>query len=352
MKSTTNVPELTTGQEKWLEKETKDIANKYVELGQDPDLIPQYYLDIGLNHFSPTQLNAPIDIWLFKYVYLSQVQRRSLKINSRMHSGNCLQHALNLVYLEGIKPAEALGIGLFGRKKKYEPDMATYIGNGANDIELHEQNIQAFEATFWSGIEALEELKLPKDKSVTSETYVHVTLDGIHVPILGRTDFQYTDVIELKTKWRKKNRPKKDGSYTWAKSTAPDKPDRPFWTYLKQCAFYWKATGKNVHLVYACERGKQIVTRNDEGKIISKKDGKPYAIFNKENSEHFSDESLNDCINQFKVAARARQTLLQHSTNPKDLVKFIAEPDLKHFMWDVGDDFYQQGKELFYGKEK
>ena len=350
MKSTTNVPELTTGQEKWLEKETKDIANKYVELGQDPDLIPQYYLDIGLNHFSPTQLNAPIDIWLFKYVYLSQVQRRSLKINSRMHSGNCLQHALNLVYLEGIKPAEALSIGLFGRKKKYEPDMATYIGNGANDIELHEQNIQAFEATFWSGIEALEELKLPKDKSVTSETYVHVTLDGIHVPILGRTDFQYTDVIELKTKWRKKNRPKKDGSYTWAKSTAPDKPDRPFWTYLKQCAFYWKATGKNVHLVYACERGKQIVTRNDEGKIISKKDGKPYAIFNKENSEHFSDESLNDCINQFKVAARARQTLLQHSTNPKDLVKFIAEPDLKHFMWDVGDDFYQQGKELFYGK--
>ena len=352
MKSTTNVPELTTGQEKWLEKETKDIANKYVELGQDPDLIPQYYLDIGLNHFSPTQLNAPIDIWLFKYVYLSQVQRRSLKINSRMHSGNCLQHALNLVYLEGIKPAEALSIGLFGRKKKYEPDMATYIGNGANDIELHEQNIQAFEATFWSGIEALEELKLPKDKSVTSETYVHVTLDGIHVPILGRTDFQYTDVIELKTKWRKKNRPKKDGSYTWAKSTAPDKPDRPFWTYLKQCAFYWKATGKNVHLVYACERGKQIVTRNDEGKIISKKDGKPYAIFNKENSEHFSDELLNDCINQFKVAARARQTLLQHSTNPKDLVKFIAEPDLKHFMWDVGDDFYQQGKELFYGKEK
>ena len=352
MKSTTNVPELTTGQEKWLEKETKDIANKYVELGQDPDLIPQYYLDIGLNHFSPTQLNAPIDIWLFKYVYLSQVQRRSLKINSRMHSGNCLQHALNLVYLEGIKPAEALGIGLFGRKKKYEPDMASYIGNGADDRELHEQNIQAFEATFWSGIEALEELKLPKDKSVTSETYVHVTLDGIHVPILGRTDFQYTDVIELKTKWRKKNRPKKDGSYTWAKSTAPDKPDRPFWTYLKQCAFYWKATGKNVHLVYACERGKQIVTRNDEGKIISKKDGKPYAIFNKKNSEHFSDESLNDCINQFKVAARARQTLLQHSTNPKDLVKFIAEPDLKHFMWDVGDDFYQQGKELFYGKEK
>ena len=352
MKNTTNVPELTTGQQNWLNKEAKDIANKYIELGQDPDLIPSYYLDIGLNHFSPTQLNAPIDVWLFKYVYLTQVQRRSLKINSRMHSGNCLQHALNLVYLEGIKPAEALNIGLFGRKKKYEPDMATYIGNGVNDIELHEQNIQAFEATFWSGIEALEELKLPKDKSVTSETYVHLSIDGIHVPILGRTDFQYTDVIELKTKWRKRNRPKKDGSYTWAKSTAPDKPDRPFWTYLKQCAFYWKATGKNVHLVYACEKGKQIVTRNDEGKIISKKDGKPYAIFNKDNSEHFSDESLNDCINQLHVAARGRQTLLQQSTDPKDLVKFIAEPDLKHFMWDVGDEFYQQGKELFYGKEK
>ena len=342
MKITTNVPELTTGQDKWLEKETKDIANKYVELGQDPDLIPQYYLDIGLNHFSPTQLNAPIDIWLFKYVYLSQVQRRSLKINSRMHSGNCLQHALNLVYLEGIKPAEALNIGLFGRKVKYEPDMASYLGNGADDRELHEQNIQAFEATFWSGIEALEELKLPKDKSVTSEAYVHVILDGIHVPILGRTDFQYTDVIELKTKWRKKNRPKKDGTYSWAKSKPTEKPDRAFWTYLKQCAFYWKATGKKIHLVYACEDGK--VDRE------TKKKGKSYSIFNKDNSEFFSDESLNDCIDQFKVAARARQTLLQHSTNPKDLVKFIAEPDLNHFMWDVGDDFYQQGKELFYGK--
>ena len=343
MINSTIVPELTTGQKKWLDKQAKDIAKKYEEIKQDPDLIPQYYLDIGLNHFSPTQLNAPLDVWMFKYVYLNQERRRALKINSRMYAGNCLQHALNLVYLEGIKPAEALKIGLTGRKVKYEPNMRLYIPNGPDDKELHEQNTEAFESIFYSGLEALEELNVPI-KKVASETYVHLIIDGIHVPILGRTDFQYKEIVELKTKWRKKNRPKKDGTYTWASSTPPDKPDRPFWSYRKQCAFYWAATGKKINLVYACEKGK----RNNDTKQI----GKPYSIFNTDNSEHFSDEELQSCIDELRVAARARQTLLQHSTNPKDLINYIADVDMKHFMWDVGDDFRKEGKELFYGKEK
>jgi len=342
--NSTNVPELTTGQKKWLEKESKDIAKKYEEIKQDPDLIPQYYLDLNLNHFSPTQLNLPIDVWMFKYVYLNQERRRTLKINSRMHAGNCLQLALNLVYIEGIKPAEALKIGLTGRKVKYEPNMRLYIANGPDDKELHEQNTEAFAAVFYSGLAALEELKLPKDKSIAAETYVHLSIDGIHVPILGRTDFQYKEIIELKTKWRKRNGPKKDGTYTWAMSTPPDKPDRPFWSYRKQCAFYWAATGKKIHLVYACEKGKF----NRE----TKKDGKPYAIFNCDNSEHFSDDELKSCIEDLRIAARGRQTLLQQSINPKKLVKFIADVDFTNFYWDVGDEFLKEGKELFYGKEK
>ena len=48
--------------------------------------IPPYFLEKGLDHFSPSQGTMPIDQWVFKYWYSNQKQRRQFKTNSKMNS--------------------------------------------------------------------------------------------------------------------------------------------------------------------------------------------------------------------------------------------------------------------------
>ena len=72
------------------------------------DFVPQYYLDIDLNHFSPSQLNLPNDVWLHNYVYKDQEWRRNGKIpNPNMTAGNAAQDGLNRYIFEGYTSEEA-----------------------------------------------------------------------------------------------------------------------------------------------------------------------------------------------------------------------------------------------------
>ncbi len=36
------------------------------------DVIPEYFLSRGLNHFSPSQASLPLDQWVFKYLHYTQ----------------------------------------------------------------------------------------------------------------------------------------------------------------------------------------------------------------------------------------------------------------------------------------
>ena len=52
--------------------------------------LPKWVELYGINHHSPSQINSNDDIWSYKYLYLSQEERRELPINSKMFSGVCL----------------------------------------------------------------------------------------------------------------------------------------------------------------------------------------------------------------------------------------------------------------------
>ena len=47
---------------KVLERQAKKIIKKYEE---EIQYIPDYYLAVNLNHFSPTQINKPNDVKYF-----------------------------------------------------------------------------------------------------------------------------------------------------------------------------------------------------------------------------------------------------------------------------------------------
>ena len=52
--------------------------------------LPQWVELYKLNHWSPSQLNSMDCMWGYKYLYLTQEQRRKLPINSKMFTGVCL----------------------------------------------------------------------------------------------------------------------------------------------------------------------------------------------------------------------------------------------------------------------
>jgi hypothetical protein len=60
---------------------------KIVEVRQPTSIIPSYFLDRGLDHFSPTQATTPLDVWIYKYLHCNQEKRRKMKGSSKMRCG-------------------------------------------------------------------------------------------------------------------------------------------------------------------------------------------------------------------------------------------------------------------------
>ena len=48
---------------------------KIVEARQPTSIIPSYFLDRGLDHFSPTQATTPLDVWIYKYLHCNKEER-------------------------------------------------------------------------------------------------------------------------------------------------------------------------------------------------------------------------------------------------------------------------------------
>ncbi len=52
--------------------------------------LPAWVKLYSLNHHSPSQINEADDMWGYKYLYLTQEERRKLPGNSKMKSGMLL----------------------------------------------------------------------------------------------------------------------------------------------------------------------------------------------------------------------------------------------------------------------
>lgn len=267
--------------------------------------IPDYFKKINLDHFSPEQLNSTIDYWVAAYCYLTQEQRRMKKPKPRMVAGVIVQNAVEKFFKEKKDKQDVTEDAISEYRKEC-------IGMNEFDFE-REKVLEMLPDTIINGIKAGMDLGYDK-KELESESYISIEIPGIVLPIIGRTDVQTSDkdVDEWKTMWgSKSSRVLKDGStsQSWSK---PNPPKEPNMGHVKQVATYYKATGILPKIVY--------VTTKD------------YAIHDEKSTSLLKADHLEYCIQQFKAAALARQTIVEKSETVDDMFKFVS-PDFSYFKY-------------------
>ena len=58
---------------------------KMKNLDEILETTPQAFADLGIDHYSPTQLNCSLANWAYKYAVLSSAERNKLKSNIKMY---------------------------------------------------------------------------------------------------------------------------------------------------------------------------------------------------------------------------------------------------------------------------
>ncbi len=216
--------------------------------------LPEWVKLYKLNHHSPSQINAADDMWGYKYLYLTQEERRNLPINSKMHSGVCIgdmgQYEFGNYIWKFVKGKGLVKTEIPKTKKIFEKVLDkfdAYQPTSDEDKLSHQENKKGLAKTFHQLKWGLKDIKLKEP--IECERSVSLELPGCQLPVIGRVDFEdENNFVELKTKWYKKNRPRKDGSQTYS----VPKIDEGYmgWNeHILQVAFYYLATGKKPHLL-------------------------------------------------------------------------------------------------------
>ncbi len=284
--------------------------------------LPEWVKLYKLNHHSPSQINAADDMWGYKYLYLTQEERRNLPINSKMHSGVCIgdmgQYEVGNYIWKFVKGKGLVKTEIPKTKKIFEKILDkfdAYQPSTDEDKLSHQENKKGLALTFHQLKQALKEIGL-KDP-IECERSVSLELPGCQLPVIGRVDFEdENNFVELKTKWYKKNRPRKDGTSSYS----VPKIDEGYmgWNeHILQVAFYYLATGKKPHLLVI----------NPES----------YNIFTPDNCEDLKPENLKKLINKMRVVCKRREEIMERHSGKTTWVEDIF-PDFDHFFWKgMGD---------------
>lgn len=300
----------------------------------DPVIVPDYYLAVGHNHFSPSQTNLPNDVWLHNYIFRDQEWRRTAKIpNPNMVAGNATQGFYN----KKTKESSGLSSYVFTDSSKeyaiqsgiksYKKNKALYAGE---ELDRFNKNLEVMGACINNGIRALDEIDIKKEKDLTTELYCEYFFPGIEVTTIGRTDLMATSkfLVELKTKWHTKK---------LQKGSIPK--EEPDFNYLCQVAFYWKATGLEPILIY--HTGMPV--KDKKTKEIKNE----YKIFSKENCEQLTPAAMEEYLEHCRAVLTVRQNLLKISSDPKVLAQHV-QPDFNSFYWnDLNEEQLKEAKALW-----
>jgi len=276
------------------------------------------------DHFSPSSLNIPIQKYIISYVCSTQAMRRQNKVGYKAYygalCGNVAQRLLSK-YIFKAAEKEEVKPELFD--KIFEHELAIINNNEPKD-ERDEQCRIDMIPSCKASIE--QTLKLVKevfgDEPLTSERYVHVIPQGLILDILGRIDFESENkFLELKSK--PINFRKNKNGMGQIIQKLPNTIDDCEETYMKQVAFYWKATGKKGYLGYV----------NQE----------EYKIFEPE------DDRLEYYYHQLVNKAFTIQNLLEVSKgNASQMAKLVEAPDLKNFYYsDLTEEQVGIAKQLW-----
>jgi len=266
---------------------------------KEKNVLPLFAQKLSINHFSPTQFSYPDASWLFRYLVLNQEQRRKYLLpNSAMKAGiavgnvlqNCLADTiwklnsarkLSPVKWTKLKKEESLQEEL-EKFKDYEPQ-------DEKDRSKHIKFIEELPTVVFNGFKALEEIGVATP--VICEEQISITNDrtgnffSCSLPVVGRTDFIFGNtsvpgeepggqsshrhlpsfpekVIEIKTKWSKLGKVKKNGERSFIRTSPPATPS---FNHLIQCACYaaYYDFKVPVYLVYLTENGYKVFTSNN-----------------------------------------------------------------------------------------
>ncbi len=290
----------------------------------DFNFIPDYYSKVKLSHFSPSQCNLPNDVWLHNYIFRDKNWRSQRTMNPNVHAGNAAQEGVNYYIFNSHNDDDPIAAAKKHATKLFKKSKIYFHGDQLEQWEVCNELIPM---CVENGLDALTEIEFFTQSSTTEE-YCQFQIPGIEVKTEGKTDLLTKNyAIELKTKWKRRGAVKKDGTRSWNKVTLPKEPD---WNYLCQCAFYHFATKKPVYLIYH--------TGFEKGS---------YKIFHKDNCEKMRPEFLKYCLEHFQMVQTVRQNLLEISSSPRELAKYI-QPDFSSFYWnDLSDEEMEEARSLW-----
>jgi hypothetical protein len=276
------------------------------------------------DHWSPSSLNIPIQKYIISYVCSTQEMRRKNKVGYKAHSGNLVggvSQRLLSKYIFKAAEKEEVQPELFDKIFEHELELINKNEpKNAKDEQCRIEMIPSCKASIEQTLKLVKEVF--GDEALTSERYVHVSHPGLILDILGRLDFESENkFLELKSKPINFRQNKNGLGQTIQKLPATIDDCEP--TYMKQVAFYWKATGKKAYLGYV----------NSE----------EYKIFEPE------DDRLEYYYNQLINKAFTIQNLLEISEgDPKLMAKYVEMPDIKNFYYsDLSEEQVDITKELW-----
>ena len=308
-------------------KETKD--NFLDNIKELPAWVEIY----KLNHWSPTQLNSMICLWAYKYLYLSQEERRELPGNAKMFTGTCLGEMLKLtfgkfewMYIKGKGLSKE---SIPAQRKIFETvleDFNTYKPVDEEDKKFYEISRAGLAKSYQTLKDAMKEIALTGDTEC--ERSIALTLKNAVLPVTGRIDIENSNAfVEFKTKHRKKNRPKKDGTSTYSLPNI-NKGYMGWQDHILQVATYY----------FACEEKKKphLLVMNEE----------KYNIFTPDNCDDLKPENLKLHVAKMDRIAQEREQIMERHAGKTTWVEEIS-PDFTHFFWKNMGEHLDIAKKLW-----
>lgn len=321
------------------------------------DVLPQIYIDLDFDHFSPSQLKQPFHYWLTNYFLLDAEIKKKKKASPMARAGSAVHQLFQDIDIKKL-PFKSVMEDVLNdfrkRRDKYD----------TKDLFKADEYEKRFMPTYNNVQFAFKELGVIE---CDLETPINLELPELDIPITGYTDFRTREnVIELKTKWnriREVNdqynvfRILKNGMWSKTKRVFKTKAEvdvyvneqdceckvmfeekhfqcdsapnilQPFPNDIMQLALYCRATKKKPIIVYATE--------------------KDFKIFSQDNCDLLSQESLDEYVEKARRIALSRQNLLKKVNDPFILTQLIEPPDLNEFWYDLGDEVENEVKRVW-----
>lgn len=278
-------------------------SSNVIKVPINKKIIPNYFLDRKLDHFSPTQATTPLDVWIYKYLHCNQEKRRKMKGSSKMRCGVLAGDSVTADISGRVRP-----IFHYDGYKEWNDEKDEM--QWKNDKEFINETIKQI----FLGLKDVGVKWEDKRTKFVFEYPVNYEDDRLVLPIIGRTDIQTpTALVELKTKWSKRGAKKKDGTNSFSFPKLKDEPED---THLQQSAMYYHATKIPTFIVQAT--------------------AKEFKVFDIREKDHKA------ALNELVVNCMKKQEVAKLDEPQK-----VIQPDFSHYTWNIGDEFLKEAKELY-----